>query len=75
MIQKKKKDTEGYKRFFPGYGERITRTKSEDQNGRECSPRVYQGFGNIEIVEESEPGMDWIKKKANIKNYDSRFRQ
>jgi hypothetical protein len=74
MIQKEKKDTERDERSLPGDSESVTCTKSEDQDHRQCRPWVYQGFGNIKIVKESEPGMDWIKKKAYIEDYDSRFR-
>jgi hypothetical protein len=74
MIQKEKKDTERDERSFPGDCERITCAENDNQDRRQCRPRVYQGFGNIKIVEESEPGMDRIEEKANIKDYDSWFR-
>jgi hypothetical protein len=74
MIQKEKKDAERNERSFPGDCERISCNKNEDQDRRQCRPGLYQGFGNIKIVEEGEPGMDRIKEKANIKDYDSRFR-
>jgi hypothetical protein len=74
MIQKEKKDTERDERSFPGDCESIAYAENDNQNRRQCRPWVYQGFGNIKIVKESEPGMDWIKKKAYIEDYDSWFR-
>jgi hypothetical protein len=74
MIQKEKKDTERDERSFPGDCERIAYAENDNQDRGQCRPGVYQGFGNIKIVEKSEPGMDRIKQKANIKDYDSRFR-